>query len=163
MEYLTRDASYDCVYLVISPQNPLKDASKADNASSRYRAALEAVARHPQLRVKVDDIELTMSAPHYTIRTLDALKAREPHNDFTLVMGADNLAIIHRWKDASRILTEYGVVVFPREGYDLDSVVAELRAESPAYRISIADAPLVNVSSTQIRQSSLADISHLLM
>lgn len=163
MEHLTRDASYDCVYLVISPQNPLKDSSKADNATERYRAALEAVARHPELRVKVDDIELTMSAPHYTIRTLDALKAREPENDFTLVMGADNLSIIHRWKDASRILTDYGVIVFPREGYDLDSVVADLRAESPAYRISIADAPLVNISSTQIRESGAGEMSEFLM
>lgn len=163
MEYLTRDASFDCVYLVISPQNPLKDLSKADNASQRYAAAVEAVSRHPELNVKVEDIEMKMSAPHYTIRTLDALKEREPDNVFVLVIGADNLAIIKRWKDADRILKEYGVVVFPREGYDLNSIVDQLLSECSEYKITIADAPLVNISSTQIRECGAGEMSDFLM
>lgn len=163
MEYLTRDASFDCVYLVISPQNPLKDSSKADNASQRYAAAVEAVSRHPELNVKVEDIEMKMSAPHYTIRTLDALKEREPDNVFVLVIGADNLAIIKRWKDADRILKEYGVVVFPREGYDLNSIVDQLLSECSEYKITIADAPLVNISSTQIRECGAGEMSDFLM
>lgn len=163
MEYLTRDASFDCVYLVISPQNPLKDSSKADNASQRYAAAVEAVSRHPELNVKVEDIEMKMSAPHYTIRTLDALKEREPDNTFVLVIGADNLAIIKRWKDADRILKEYGVVVFPREGYDLNSIVDQLLSECSEYKITIADAPLVNISSTQIREYGAVEMSDFLM
>lgn len=163
MEYLTRDASFDCVYLVISPQNPLKDSSKADNASQRYAAAVEAVSRHPELNVKVEDIEMKMSAPHYTIRTLDALKEREPDNVFVLVIGADNLAIIKRWKDADRILKEYGVVVFPREGYDLNSIVDQLLSECSEYKITIADAPLVNISSTQIRERGAGEMSDFLM
>lgn len=163
MEYLTRDASFDCVYLVISPQNPLKDSSKADNAPQRYAAAAQAVRRHPELNVRVDDIEMKMSAPHYTIKTLDALKQREPDNSFVLVIGADNLAIIKRWKDSDRILKEYGVVVFPREGYDLDVIAAQLLSESPDYKITIADAPLVNISSTQIRESGAGEMSEFLM
>ena len=91
MEYLTQTSDFDWVYLVISPQNPFKDKDKALNAVQRYRAAVDAVRRHPELHVWVDDIELEMPAPHYTIRTLDALKKREPDNDFTLVVGADNL------------------------------------------------------------------------
>ena len=114
MEYLTREKEFDWVYLIISPQNPFKDASKANNAEQRYVAAVEAVKRHPELHVWVDDIELTMPAPHYTIKTLDALKKREPENDFTLVMGADNLDGIRGWRDFPRILGEYGVVVYPR-------------------------------------------------
>ena len=50
----------------------------------------------------VDDIELRMDPPHYTIKTLDALKLREPDNDFTLVIGADNLQSIKRWRDFPR-------------------------------------------------------------
>ena len=93
MEYLTGVRHFDWVYLVISPQNPLKSPEKALNAQQRYQAAIEAVRRHPELHVWVDDIELGMSAPHYTIRTLDALKKREPGNEFTLVVGADNLPV----------------------------------------------------------------------
>ena len=109
MEYLTREKSFDWVYLVISPQNPFKDPSKAQNAEQRYRAAIEAVRRHPELHVWVDNIELSMDPPHYTIRTLDALRRREPENEFTLVVGADNLDSLLRWRDAPRILTEYEI------------------------------------------------------
>ena len=63
MERLTLTREFDWVYLVISPQNPLKDPSKALSAERRYRAAIEAVRRHPELHVWVDNIELEMPAP----------------------------------------------------------------------------------------------------
>ena len=118
-----------------------------------------------EARVKVDDIELNMPEPHYTIRTLDALKEREPDNRFTLVMGADNLADIRRWRDYARILKEYSVAVFPREGHDLTEIKQDLLKEDPAYNIQILDAEMVDISSTQIREAiaSGEDISHCLM
>lgn len=171
MEYLTREEAFDWVYLVVSPQNPLKEASKALSGKTRYEAAQEAVKRHPGLRVKVDGIELTMEPPHYTVLTLDALKKREPQNDFTLVMGADSLDCIRKWKDYTRILGEYGVAVYPRKGFDLRKIKEELLEEarmSPVpYTpvISIIDAQEVDVSSTQIRQglSEGRDMSEYLM
>lgn len=178
MEYLTNVRDFDWVYLVISPQNPLKDPSKALTAEQRYRAAIEAVLRHPELHVWVDNIELEMPAPHYTIKTMDALKKREPQNEFTLVIGADNLMNIHRWRDAPRLLSEYGVAVYPRKGYDAEKMRSMLLEECkhfPApyvldyathansgmvsledfdrlYNIRIIDAPIVDISSTQIRE-----------
>ena len=149
---------YSVVYLIVSPQNPLKDASKADNAEERFKAAEEVMMRHPELNVKLDRIELEMPAPHYTIRTLEALKAREPENDFTLVIGADNLAIIEKWKDAVRILEEFGVVVFPRKGNDCELIKAGLLARYPKARIEILDAPMVDISSTEIRTRSAAGL-----
>ncbi|MBR2609393.1 MAG: nicotinate-nicotinamide nucleotide adenylyltransferase [Bacteroidales bacterium] len=118
-----------------------------------------------EARVKVDDIELNMPEPHYTIRTLDALKEREPDNRFTLVMGADNLADIRRWRDYTRILKEFGVAVFPREGHDLTEIKQDLLKEDPAYKIQILDAEMVDISSTQIREAIARgeDISHCLM
>ena len=113
----------------------------------------------------MDDIELTMPEPHYTIRTLDALSQREPGNAFTFVMGADSLADIRRWKDYTRILSEFGVAVFPRKGHDLTTIKTDLLKENPVYKIQIINAPLVTVSSTQIREGLAKgeDISHLLM
>ena len=102
MEYLTVKKEFDWVYLVVSPKNPLKDSIDASSGQYRYNAAVQAVSRHPELNVWVDDIELKMEPPHYTIRTLDALKRREPENDFTLVIGADNLSSIHKWRDLLR-------------------------------------------------------------
>ena len=117
MEYLTKDAAFDWVYLVVSPQSPFKGAENALTGRERYQAAVAAVKRHPEIRVWVDDIELGMEPPHYTIRTLDALQVREPDNEFTLVIGADNLESFPRWREHERILKEYGVAVFPRKGY----------------------------------------------
>ena len=192
MEYLTRDRDYDWVYLVVSPKSPIKDSISADSARDRFNAAVEAVKRHPELHVWVDDIELEMEPPQYTIKTLDALKLREPENDFTLVMGADNLQGIRRWRDFPRILSEYGVAVYPRQGFDLEQIKRQLIEECryfPApyvldanemapegmrsleetlrdtYNIEIIDAPIVDISSTEIREGIAAgkDMSAWLM
>ena len=178
MEYLTGEKGFDWVYLVVSPKNPLKDSISAESGEERYNAAVEAVRRHPKLHVWVDDIELKMEPPHYTIRTLDELKKREPENDFTLVMGADNLSSIRKWRDFPRLLSEYGVAVYPRKGFDIkalkESLIKEC-AEFPAayvldaaesgsdllmledashrmYKIQLIDAPIIDISSTRIRE-----------
>lgn len=194
MEYLTTKRDFDWVYLVVSPKNPMKDTVSADTGQERYRAAVEAVKRHPELHVWVDDIELRMDLPNYTIKTLDALKAREPENDFTLVIGADNLSGIRHWKSFSRILSDYGVAVYPRKGFDINKIYKELVTEyisSPdpyvmdcndappaegmrsleeslqhVYNIQLLeDAPMVDISSTEIRRgiSEGKDMSKWLM
>lgn len=144
-------------------QSGVTECRAGDHRESDRKSGLSAPTESSL--VKVDDIELNMPEPHYTIRTLEALKLREPENSFTLVMGADNLAGIRRWKDYTRILTEFGVVVFPRENYDLTEIKQDLLDENPAYKINLLDAPLVTVSSTEIRDaiSQGKDISHLLM
>lgn len=156
---------YDGTYLVVSPKNPLKDSISADSGRERWLAAVEAVGRYPDLRVRVDDIELGMEPPHYTVRTLDALRRREPENDFTLAVGADNLAGFRDWRDYGRILREYGVAVYPRTGFDLPALAADLLAENPSYRIELMDAPPVDISSTAIREGIAAsrDMSEWLM
>lgn len=198
IRHMIDEAGFDCVYLVVSPKNPLKEGISADSGLDRYNAAVAAVARHfsntgrrnvndceraehipislqsePQSsylpsdrmystysaaseqvrKVIVDDIELRMPPPHYTIRTLDALKEREPYNTFTLIMGADNLADIRRWRDYTRILKEYGVAVFPRTGIDLSMVKTDLLTEDPSFHIRLLDAEMVDISSTTIRNA----------
>jgi len=193
MEYLTNVRDFDWVYLVVSPKNPIKDSITPDSAEQRYQAAIEAVKRHPELHVWVDDIELNMPPPQYTIKTLDALKRREPENDFTLIIGADNLYNIHKWRDFQRILTEYGVAVYPRVGFDttkMKRVLLDECKQMPShyvlddydsrkgggmlgledaleyiYHITILNAPVVDMSSTQIREGELSgrDMSKFLM
>lgn len=194
LKYLCKDSRFDLVYLIVSPKNPLKESISEDSGRTRYLAACDAVARHPELtKVRVDDIELNMAPPHYTLRTLDTLKRREPDNDFTLIIGADNLSDIHRWRDFPRLLTDYGVAVYPRKGFDLDSIrraLAEECIQTPApyvldnnytageegmrnledylqrlYEIEILDAPMVDISSTEIRNGMAMgrDMSEYLM
>ena len=151
MAFLTREAGFHEVYLVVTPQNPFKGAEGRQTGEERFQAALEALRRHPELRVKALDLELKMPPPQYTIRTLDTLRAQEPENRFTLVIGADNLASFPRWRDYDRILLEYGVAVFPRKGYHRGHARARLLREDPNYRITLLKAPLVTISSTEIR------------
>ena len=153
MKHMTEEAGYDYVYLIVSPKNPLKDGISSSTGRDRYEAAVEAVKRHEGLKVWVDDIELNMPEPHYTIKTLDKLREREPENSFTLIMGADNLADIRRWRDYTRILKEYGVAVFPRRGFDLNEICLDLNHEDKEYKMTILDAEMVDISSTTIREA----------
>ncbi len=167
IRYMIEEAGFDMVYLIVSPKNPLKDGISSASGPERYHAAVEAVRRHPELygKVKVDDIELNMPEPHYSIRTLDALRKREPSSLFTIIMGADNLADIRRWRDYSRILKEFGTAVYPRRGFDLTEIKQDLLEEDPAYKIKVMDASMVDISSTYIREAAARgeDISDLLM
>ena len=183
IKHLIEEAGFDMVYLIVSPKNPLKDGISSASGLDRYNAALAAVARHFSSgpiesedtyifsadsttgKVKVDDIELTMPEPHYTIRTLDALKEREPGNTFTLTIGSDNLASIRKWKDYTRILKEYGVAVFPRTGFNTEAIRTDLLSENPDYRIFLLNAEMVDISSTTIREAiaSGQDVSLWLM
>ncbi len=165
MEYLSKDKEVDWVYLVVSPKNPLKETIKAESARDRFEAAVEAVRRYPKLHVWVDDIELNLPPPQYTIKTLDTLKQREPDNGFTLIMGADNLNGIRRWRCFERILIEYGVAVYPRKGYDVEAIRNGLIQENSEYKIRLLDAPIVDISSTQIREGLAAgkDMTEWLM
>ena len=167
MKYLVGEGGFDKLHLIVSPKNPLKDGISSASGPERYQAAVEAVRRHFTLKseVIVDDIELNMPEPHYTIRTLDALKEREPETSFTFVLGSDNLADIRRWRDYSRILLEFGVAVYPRTGFDTEAVRLDLLNENPSYKIEIINAELVNISSSEIREKKASgqDVSGWLM
>ncbi|MGN0189377.1 MAG: nicotinate (nicotinamide) nucleotide adenylyltransferase [Candidatus Cryptobacteroides sp.] len=165
METLVGESGFDKVYLIVSPKNPLKDGISPDSASDRFEAALRAVEANGMTDVLVDDIELSMPSPQYTIATLDALREREPQNTFTLVVGSDQLSDIRRWKDYRRILKEFGLAVYPREGFDTAAVRAALLEEDPGYKIKLIDAPQVNISSTLIREGLAAgkDMSRWMM
>ena len=171
MKYLVGEGGFDRLHLIVSPKNPLKDGISSASGPERYQAAAEAVNRHfPAISeqrqcVIVDDIEMNMPEPHYTIRTLDALKEREPETSFTFVLGSDNLADIRRWRDYQRILLEFGVAVYPRTGFDTEAVRQDLLKENPDYRIEIIDAELVDISSSEIREKKASgqDVSGWLM
>ena len=161
--------SFDRIYLVVSPKNPLKDNIDASSAETRLKAASEALLRHPELcdgsrrgRVILSDIEFRLPSPNYSINTLDALAAEmtdalaaemaaEGPVSLTMVVGGDQIADIRRWKDYERILLEYGVAVFPREGCDLKAIRLDLLSENPDYKIRLMDMPEVPVSSSEIR------------
>ncbi len=152
----------DRVWWLVSPGNPLKQRGPAPLA--QRMAAARDVMQHPQ--VAVTDIE-ALTGTRATADTLAALQRLYPEVRFVWLMGADNLAQFHQWKDWRRIMDSVPVGVIARPGdrisarmspaarvyrrYRIDSNARHLlgRAEAPAW--CFVNVPMVNVSSTEIR------------
>lgn len=140
--YLAQYAGLDQVWLMLSPRNPLKEADGL--ADDNHRLAMLQVAAGDCEHIKVCDVELSMPRPSYTINTLDRLKKDYPDKQFNLIIGSDNWQIFDRWRDSDRIIADYGVIVYPRPGYDV--VIGDVDG------VRFVDAPVVNLSSTFIRE-----------
>lgn len=131
--------------LVLSPQSPFKLGAE-DSAEERLAKVREAV-RRADLDVEVSDIEFSLPKPNYTVNTLRCLQEREPDTEFTMAMGADNIAGFEKWYEWREILERCQIWVYPRKGFD----VAEL-CERLGEKVKLIDAPLVDISSTEIRE-----------
>lgn len=159
---------YDWAYLIVTPQNPLKE-KKSSNLADRVKNAHDALLRNEIFNVTISDIEKNMEPPYYTVRTLDELKKTMPHNNITLIIGADNLQNIKEWKNYQELLTKYGVLVFPRGGFgvsELENLKQELLLENPEYKIEINHTIIPTISSTEIRKMleiGDGDVKKLLM
>lgn len=143
-EYFATRTNLDAVWLVVSPQSPFKIGEDLLPDTARLALLHLAVADNPRLRV--EDLELTLPRPSYTIATLDALRLRHPTHAFVLLMGGDNLAGLLRWRAADRLTTELDLYVYPRPGVPLPSLAAFPRAQ-------VVSAPLLDISATFIRAS----------
>ena len=142
--YIRQQAGLDEVWLMVSPNNPLKVASELMDEKLRYHLAELATAELEGIRPS--DFEFHLPRPSYTINTLEQLTAAYPQHQFSLIIGSDNMAIFHKWKDWQRILALYPIIVYPREGDDL----AALKQLYPMMHV-IEGAPLLNISATEIR------------
>jgi nicotinate-nucleotide adenylyltransferase len=80
------------------------------------------------------------------VNTLQKLREAHPDREFTLIIGADNWTSFPRWKDASTIMANHPLIVYPRPGYEIDE------STLPA-NVRLINTPLLEVSSTFIRES----------
>jgi nicotinate-nucleotide adenylyltransferase len=119
----------DQVWWLLSPGNPLKDASKMPDLEARIETARE-VARHP--KIVVTGFEAGRPSA-YTVDTIDFLKRRYPSVDFVWLMGADNLASFHRWREWEKLFGLVPIAVLDRPGYRLKA-----RASRAAQRFAFA-------------------------
>lgn len=142
--YLASWAGLDEVWLTLTPQNPLK--KDLHGASDLQRLHMLKVAAEGSEGLRVCDEELSLPRPTYTITTLRHLSAKYPGYRFHLIIGADNWAIFHKWREAEEIISRFGVIVYPRPGFSIstDNLPAGVR---------VADAPICSLSSTFIRNS----------
>jgi guanylate kinase len=142
--YMLEFTDLDEVRLVLSPMNPLKEGVEVlplDDRLKRMQRAVEQTG----LPISVSTVEFTLPQPYYTISTLRHVATAEPHVRFVLIMGADNLAVIEKWHKWRELLQEFEVYVYPRNGYDAETLCK-------AYRTTYIDAPVIDVSSSFIRK-----------
>ena len=137
----------DEMWLVVSPQNPLKDGGLWDDA---FRLELARIAVRDIESVEVSDVEFGLPKPNYMVRTLATLSSRFPDREFVLVIGQDNWECFHRWYKWEEILQSYPIIIYRRPGYELGTTGEAFKS---AKSITIADTPLYDISSTQIRQA----------
>ncbi len=142
--FLVEYGGIDQLWFVVSPQNPLK---KKENLLNDYdRLEMMHLAVSDEQRFRVSDIEFRLPKPSYTIDTLTYLSEKFPTHHFSIIMGSDNLVNFHRWKNYEAIEQNYGIIVYPRPGFD-PSALQTFRD------IRWVDAPLMEISSTFIREA----------
>ena len=145
--YMREACGLDEVWLVVTPMNPFKPDQRM--ASDQHRMAMVRLAVQGVPGLLVNGFELDLPQPNHTVDSLRFMRQRWPQHSFDLIIGSDNLAIFHRWKDATEILEHHRLLVYPREDIKEHLAQAELLGH-PGVKM-VADAPLLPVSSTVVR------------
>ena len=96
-------------------------------------------------KFKASDIEFKLPKPSYTIDTLTHLKEKYPIHNFTVIMGSDSFTNLKNWKNYQLILRDYDIVIYKRPGFEIDNNLND--------RITILNAPLLEISATAIREN----------
>ena len=135
----------DQLWMMVSPVNPLKAGNERHVTDADRLRMVEMVTRTLD-GVETSAFEFNMPRPSYTIDTLNALQEKFPDDEFYLVIGADNWAVFDRWRNSEEILSKYHILIYPRLGYDV--VIPDEWLD----RVTLVDAPIIELSSTAIRE-----------
>lgn len=150
-EFMATRAEMDQVWFIVSPHNPLKARSTLANDYDRLHMVQLAIEDNP--RLKASNIEFSLPKPSYTIDTMVYLHEKYPQHQFSLIMGSDNLDSIHKWKNYELLLERYSIHIYRRkESLPEDKWL-------PFGKILFYDVPMMDISSTYIRQSIAAGLS----
>ena len=151
-KWVIEHTDLDELWLLVSPNNPLKSADSLAPEQERLAAVREAIKDIKGL--KASDFEFSLPRPSYTANTLRALQKAYPEHEFTLVIGEDNIAIFNQWKEYEYILENFRIFVYPRHLTAKRSFSETVFQAKPVKELTfLKDAPLFDISSTAIRSS----------
>ena len=139
--YVANNTDLKQVWFVVSPQNPLKNSSSLLNEYHRLHMIKSAIDGEKKLRAS--SVEFKLPQPSYTVDTLAYLKEKHPEHEFSLVMGSDGFQNLDKWKNYELIVKDHAIFIYKRPGF-------EIRKDWGA-NIILLDAPLLDISSTRIR------------
>ncbi len=141
--YMATQTDLDKVWLVVSPQNPLKPKKTLAKDYDRLHLVRLGIGDNP--RLEASNVEFTLPKPSYTVDTLAFLREKYPEREFALIMGGDNLATIHLWKNYEFLLENFDIYVYKRPSVDLGDYALHPR-------VRVCEAPLLDISATYIRE-----------
>lgn len=144
-EYMAEFTPLEQIWFVVSPCNPLK--KKESLLNEKHRIRMVRMAIEYDNRFKASSIEFDLPRPSYTINTLTLLNEKYPKIEFSLIIGLDNLATLHKWKNYEALLKNYNFYVYPRV------YPVEKPPLSGHPSVILTGAPIVELSSTFIRQA----------
>ncbi len=130
------------VWMVVSPQNPLKLSNSLLNEYARL--SLLQTALEGEYNLKASKIEFTLPKPSYTVNTLAYLKEKFPQHQFSIIMGSDSFCNLTNWKNYEVIIKNHLLYIYNRPGFIVENTINA--------SIKILDAPLLEISSTRIRK-----------
>ena len=150
VKWVSEHTDLDEVWMMVSPNNPLKDSRELADEQVRLAGVRKAIEGIPH--VVASDFEFHLPRPSYTANTLRALAAAYPQHTFSLIIGEDNLRILPRWREWEYIVSNYRIFVYPRRGARSGqwSVVSGQLPDN-AQIIMLNGAPYFDISSTEIR------------
>ena len=140
--HVANNTDLNQVWFVLSPQNPLKPSNSLLNEYHRFHLIQSALEGENKL--KASNIEFQLPKPSFTVNTLAYLKEKFPQHEFVIIMGSDSFCNINKWKNYEVILANYEIYIYRRPGFDI--------TDNSNSRIKILEAPLLEISSTQIRK-----------
>lgn len=144
--HLAEYSDLDQIWMVVTPHNPLKNKQTLLDDYQRLQLVFLATEDYP--KIKPSDVEFKLLQPNYTVNTLAHLQDKYPQYEFSLIMGEDNLKSLHKWKNFEVILQNHEIYVYPRI-----SIGEKNETFKSDHKIHLIDAPIVEISSTSIREN----------
>ena len=143
--HLAENSDLDQIWFVVTPQSPHKKKKNLLDNHQRLEMVFRATKDYPKL--VPSSIEFNLSQPNFTVHTLAYLEEKHPDCQFALIMGEDNLISLPKWKNSEVIKESYPIYVYPRKIENSANLLV-----NNSKKITRVDAPVMEVSSTFIRQ-----------
>lgn len=140
--HIVSNTTLDQVWFVVSPQNPFKNSNSLLNEYNRLH--LVNIAIDGENKLRASNVEFKLPKPSYTINTLAYLHEKHPDHTFAIIMGSDGFQNLDKWKNYQTLIKNYNFYIYKRPGFDL--------TETFGAKIAQLNAPLLDISSTRIRQ-----------
>ena len=143
-KYITEEKLADKVWLVVTPENPIKAGNKISSFNHRFNMAKIATENYDN--IIPSDLEVNLKKPNYTIDTLEYISNKLKDIEFSLIIGEDNYKIFDTWKDYKKIINKYKIFIYPRKGTLNENL--HIINENTMY----IGGPRIDLSSTNIRK-----------